>query len=511
MDDEEGRILAIEVKKIEENTEAHHSFDMDGSSCFIVNNLLSESAGYFKAFLVVLIIENNIYFKTWRNTMNRETIYHFVGIKGAGMSALALILHEEGYKVQGSDVPKYFFTQQLLEENNIPISPFDAKNIEAGQLIIAGNSFPDTHEEIVRAKELGLPVVRYHNFIGEKITDHTSVAVTGSHGKTTTTGLLAHVVGNLRDSSYLIGDGTGRGVKGAEYFLLEASEYKLDFLAYKADYAIMTNIDFDHPDYFTSIEDVADAFNQFAAQTKKRVIACGDDAWLRKLKSPVPVTYYGLEDDNDVQAKNIVKNTKGSAFDVYVAGEFYHKFMIPAYGNHNIQNALSVIAFAYHEDFDAEEVANYLKTFPGVKRRFSEKFISDTVIIDDYAHHPAEIEATIDAARQKYPDRDVIAVFQPHTFTRTIALMTEFAEALNLADGVYLSDIFTSAREEDGDVKIKDLFDEIKNAKGIVKIEDVSPLLEHKGDVVVFMGAGDIDKYEKAFQELLTSLEKTTN
>lgn len=443
--------------------------------------------------------------------MNRETTYHFVGIKGAGMSALALILHEEGYKVQGSDVPKYFFTQQLLEENNIPISVFNANNIKAGQTVIAGNSFPDTHEEIVRAKELGLPVVRYHNFIGEKIKDHTSVAVTGSHGKTTTTGLLAHVVGNMKNASFLIGDGTGRGVKNADYFVLEASEYKLDFLAYKADYAIMTNIDFDHPDYFTSIEDVADAFDQFALQTKKRVIACGDDPLLRKLKAEVPVTFYGLEDDNDVQAKNIVKNTKGSSFDVYIAGEFYHKFMIPAYGDHNIQNALSVIAFVYHEDFDPKEAASYLASFPGVKRRFSEKVISDTVIIDDYAHHPVEIEATIDAARQKHPDREVVAVFQPHTFTRTIALMSEFAEALSLADAVYLSDIFTSAREEDGEVKINDLFDKIDNAKGIVAIEDVSPLLEHKGEVVVFMGAGDIDKYEKSFQELLTSLEKTTN
>lgn len=443
--------------------------------------------------------------------MNREIIYHFVGIKGSGMSALALILHEEGYKVQGSDVPKYFFTQQLLEEKNVTILDFDEKNIEVGQMVIAGNSFPDTHEEIVRAKELGVPVVRYHNFIGEKITDHKSIAVTGSHGKTTTTGLLAHVTENMRDVSYLIGDGTGHGEEGAEYFVLEASEYKLDFLAYQADYAIMTNIDFDHPDYFTSIEHVAEAFNEFAAQTKKRVIACGDDEWLRKLESPVPVTYYGLEDGNDVQAKNIEKNTKGSSFDVYIDGEFYQKFMIPTFGDHNIQNALSVIAFAYHEDFEVEEVAEHITSFAGVKRRFSEKFISGTVIIDDYAHHPVEIEATIDAARQKYPDREVVAVFQPHTFTRTIALMSEFAEALNLADSVYLSDIFSSAREEEGDVKIKDLFDKIDNAKGIVAIEDVSPLLEHKGDVVVFMGAGDIEKYEQSFQELLTSLEKTTN
>lgn len=443
--------------------------------------------------------------------MNHEITYHFVGIKGSGMSALATILHEEGYTVQGSDVSKYFFTQKPLEEKNIPVFVFDADNIKEGQIIIAGNAFPDTHEEIVRAKELGLEIVRYHDFIGEKIENYTSVAVTGSHGKTTTTGLLSHVVSNMEATSYLIGDGTGHGIEAANYFVLEACEYRRHFLAYKADYSIITNIDFDHPDYYKSIEDVAEAFDTFALQTKKRVIACGDDPLLRKMKSTVPVTFYGLEDGNDVQARNIIKNTEGSTFDAYIDGEFYHKFSIPSYGDHNIQNSLSVIAFAYHENLDKEEVAENLSNFQGVKRRFSEKVISDTVIIDDYAHHPAEISATIDAARQKYPDREIVAVFQPHTFTRTIALLSEFAESLDKADSVFLSDIFTSAREQEGEVKIEALFDKIKNAKEIIAVEDVSPLLEHKGDVVIFMGAGDIQKFEQAYQKILSELERTTH
>lgn len=443
--------------------------------------------------------------------MNHEITYHFVGIKGSGMSALATILHEEGYNVQGSDVSKYFFTQKPLEEKNIPIFLFDADNIKEGQIIIAGNAFPDTHEEIVRAKELGLEIVRYHDFIGEKIENYTSVAVTGSHGKTTTTGLLSHVVSNMEATSYLIGDGTGHGIEAADYFVLEACEYRRHFLAYKADYSIITNIDFDHPDYYKSIEDVAEAFDTFALQTKKRVIACGDDPLLREMKSTVPVTFYGLEDGNDVQARNIIKNTEGSTFDAYIDGEFYHKFSIPSYGDHNIQNSLSVIAFAYHENLDKEEVAENLSNFQGVKRRFSEKVISDTVIIDDYAHHPAEISATIDAARQKYPDREIVAVFQPHTFTRTIALLSEFAESLDKADSVFLSEIFTSAREQEGEVKIEALFDKIKNAKEIIAVEDVSPLLAHKGDVVIFMGAGDIQKFEQAYQKLLSELERTTH
>lgn len=441
--------------------------------------------------------------------MNYESIYHFVGIKGSGMSALALILHEEGFQVQGSDVKKYFFTQQRLEEEAIPMFEYSAENIKKGQVIIAGNAFPDSHEEIVRAKELGLTVIRYHDFIGDMIKKHTSIAVTGSHGKTSTTGLLAHVVSQIEPSSYLIGDGTGHGDVDAKYFILEACEYQRHFLAYKADYAIITNIDFDHPDYYKNIEDVAEAFDTFALQTTKRVIACGDDKLLRKLKAAVPVTFYGLKDGNDVQAKNIVKDTTGSAFDVYIDGKYHYQFKVPAYGDHNIQNALSVIALAYYEKLDKELVAKHLASFQGVKRRFSEKVISDTVLIDDYAHHPTEIKATIDAARQKYPNREVIAVFQPHTFTRTVALLSEFAETLSEADAVYLSEIFTSAREKEGKIDIKDLFDKIDNAEAVLTEEDVSPLLKHKGDVLLFMGAGDIQKFEIAFQELLTSLEKT--
>ena len=271
------------------------------------------------------------------------------------MSALALILHEEGYKVQGSDVAIYFFTQQALDINNIPMFEFNADNITEDLTIIAGNAFPDTHEEIARAHELGLEVIRYHDFIGDKIVNHTSVAVTGSHGKTTTTGLLSHVVSNIEDTSYLIWDGTGHGVADAEYFVLEACEYRRHFLAYKADYAIITNVDFDHPDYYKSIEDVAEAFDTFALQTRKHVIACGDDKLLRSLKSNVPVTYYGLEDGNDVQAKNVVKNTKGSYFNAYIDGEFYHEFFIPSYGDHTARIAKHTIGYRY--PFQHEETA----------------------------------------------------------------------------------------------------------------------------------------------------------
>ncbi|WP_373191902.1 UDP-N-acetylmuramate--L-alanine ligase [Enterococcus sp. RIT-PI-f] len=436
---------------------------------------------------------------------NQNKIHHFVGIKGSGMSSLALILHEKGYQVQGSDVEEYFFTQRDLEKAAIKLLPFDKANIQPEMVIIQGNAFPDTHEEIVRAKELGLEVTRYHDFIGQFIQPYTSIAVTGSHGKTSTTGLLSHVLSGIRPTSFLIGDGTGHGEPDAEFFSFEACEYRRHFLAYSPDYAIMTNIDFDHPDYFHSIEDVFSAFQSMASQVKKGIFAFGDDEYLRKLEADVPIYYYGVNDNDDVQAKNIERTTQGSEFDVFIHGENIGHFVLPAFGQHNINNALSVIAVAYKEGLDMKEVAAEMISFPGVKRRFSEKIVADMTIVDDYAHHPAEIKATIDGARQKYPEKEIIAVFQPHTFTRTIALMDEFAEALDLADHVYLCDIFGSARESRGDVKIEDLGKKIQKGGTVIKEENVSPLLDHQNVVVIFMGAGDVQKFETAYEKLLSN------
>ena len=438
---------------------------------------------------------------------SKENLYHFVGIKGSGMSSLALILDEKGYHVQGSDVETYFFTQRELERHDIVIKPFDKNNIEENKkmIVIAGNAFPDSHEEIQRAYELNIPVIRYQKFLGDFINEYTSVAVTGAHGKTSTTGMLAHVLSGVAPTSYLIGDGTGHGEVDATYFAFEACEYKRHFLAYSPDYAIMTNIDYDHPDYFTSIDDVFDAFQSLAHQVKKGIFAFGDDPYLRKIKAEVPIYYYGIKEGDDFQAVNIERTTTGSSFDVMHHGQNIGHFEVPAFGLHNVFNATAVIAVAYIEGEDMNKVADELKGFQGVKRRFSEKQLDDMTIVDDYAHHPSEIRATIDAARQKYPNQEIVAVFQPHTFTRTIALIHEFAEALDLADKVYLCDIFGSAREQSGDVKIEDLSALINKGGEVLKEENMSPLLDYTDDVIIFMGAGDVQKFETAFEKLYLS------
>lgn len=439
-------------------------------------------------------------------------VYHFIGIKGSGMSALALMLHQMGHKVQGSDVEKYYFTQRGLEQAGIPILPFSEDNITEDVELIAGNAFrEDNNIEVAYAMHNGYQFKRYHEFLGDFMRQFTSFGVAGAHGKTSTTGLLSHVLKNITDTSYLIGDGTGRGSAKASYFVFESDEYERHFMPYHPEYSIITNIDFDHPDYFTGIDDVFEAFNDYAKQVQKGLFLYGEDPYLRKITADAPIYYYGFDDADDFVAYDITRTTNGSDFKVKHGDEVLGSFHVPAFGRHNILNATAVIANLYVAGFDMELVAQHLKTFSGVKRRFTEKVINDTIIIDDFAHHPTEIITTLDAARQKYPSKEIVAIFQPHTFTRTIALLDDFASALNEADSVYLAQIYGSARETDhGDVKVEDLAEKIAKPAKVVTVENVSPLLDHDNAVYVFMGAGDIQLYERSFEELLANLTKNT-
>ncbi|MCU5746131.1 UDP-N-acetylmuramate--L-alanine ligase [Staphylococcus sp. SQ8-PEA] len=424
--------------------------------------------------------------------------YHFVGIKGSGMSSLAQIMHDLGHEVQGSDIDQYVFTEEALKNKGIKILPFNRNNVEEDMVVIQGNAFSNDHEEVVQAQKLGLEIIRYHDFLAYVINQYISVAVTGAHGKTSTTGLLSHVMNGDKKTSFLIGDGTGLGIPSSEYFAFEACEYRRHFLSYHPDYAIMTNIDFDHPDYFKDIDDVCDAFQAMANNVKKAIIAWGGDRYLRELTANVPIYYYGLTEDNDIYANNITYSDKGTQFDVYIKGEYYDTFLSPQYGDHNILNALAVIAICYFESLNVDNIKEALETFGGVKRRFNEITLNSQVLVDDYAHHPREINATIESARKKYPNKKVISVFQPHTFSRTQAFLEEFAESLSQSDHVYLCDIFGSIRENTGDLSIQDLLNRIDGAD-LISEETVAQLEDYPSAVILFMGAGDIQKVLRAY------------
>lgn len=428
--------------------------------------------------------------------------YHFIGIKGSGMSSLAQIMYDMGYYVQGSDVETYFFTQKKLEDRNIKMLPHCADNITEGLIVVLGNAFKEEQVEYVRAKQLGLKTYTYSELLGILAGKITSIAVTGAHGKTTTTTMTSTLFKENKKTAYLIGDGTGVGEKGAEVFVFEACEYYRHFLHYKPTYAVVTNVDFDHPDYFKDEADVLDAFQSFVDQVKEAVVYCGDDALASKLTSKnAKMISYGFNDGNDYQIKNLVTDVNGSKFDVYKYGKFFGNFEMPVFGLHEVSNAVASITVGDIANLSSSEMEKSAKNYKNAARRFTEYKFKNNIIVDDYAHHHKEIAATINTARRKYADKEVVAIFQPHTFTRTEKFLGEFAESLRLADKVYLYPIFGSAREKTGNVTIEDLREAIGSADVIRGEEDFVTLSSFENSVLLFMGAGDINKYQQKFLE----------
>lgn len=427
---------------------------------------------------------------------------HFVGIKGTGMSALAQIFSDLGYEVQGSDVTNHIFTQEELEKRGIKLLPFNENNIESNMEVIIGNSFIN-HPETLKSYELGNKTRKYYEVLKDFSIHYKSIAVSGSHGKTTTTSLLSHILNNLVGCNYLIGDGTGYARRDNEYFVFEACEYKRVFLNYFPKYSIITNIELEHVDYYKDIYDVLSAFQSFIKQTKDIVFAYGDDENVRSLKYN-KVMFYGFNDNNDIVAKNVETTTNGSSFDVYINNKLYGNFEIPLFGKHMILNTLAVLGVCYVEGLKVEEVGKELKTFKGAKRRFSETKIDDIITIDDYAHHPTEIEATITATKQKYPDKEIIAVFKPNTYSRTKMFAPNFVKALDLADKAYVTDIYCDREkpEDYSDVNAYLIIDNLKKGE-YISDETIDKLLKHKNSVILFMSCKNIYELRKKYEEYL--------
>ena len=427
----------------------------------------------------------------------------FIGIKGTGMASLALVLNDLGFNVAGSDIKKYTFTQGPLKKAGIEVKEFSANNIKnSGQIIVKGNAFKDDNVEVKTCENKNIAWQSYPDTVEEIIKMHTSIGVSGTHGKTSTTGLLAHVLGEAAPTSYLIGDGEGKGFKDSRFFVYEADEYRRHFLAYHPDYQIMTNIDFDHPDYFNDQADYTSAFQTAADQTRKGLFVWGGNERLRKLHSDIPKYTYGFEDNDDFQAVNIKRTTKGSSFTVVNHGKNIGEFQIHLFGDHNILNTTAVIAVAYTEKIPVADIKKGLLTYKGAKRRFSEKDFGDINIIDDYAHHPTEMKATIQAARQKFPQKKLVVVFQPHTFSRTKKYAKDFEKILRDVDKAYVTPIYASAREASGDISSDDLVAKIPGSE-VIDLDNIADLAQNRNSVIVFMGAGDIQKYEDALEELL--------
>lgn len=433
--------------------------------------------------------------------------YYLVGIKGAGMSALALILNDLGYEVIGYDDDKnHEFTEDKLDERGIKIYTDENNIIDKNTIVIRSTAIKESHREIVKAKSLDLKIYEYNEMLGKVANMFELITVAGCHGKTTTTSLLAHVLKNMGGCNYLIGDGTGYASKENKKFVIEACEYYRHFLVYEPNYAIITNIELDHVDYFKDMQDVIDAYSEYANNAEKMVIACGDDPYTRMLELNKPIFYYGIDEDNDIVAKNIEYTSDGVEFDVFVEENYYGHFDLPFYGKHMVLNTLAVISVCYYERMDAKEVSKNLKTFAGAERRFEETIIGDTILVDDYAHHPTEVKAVIKAARQKYPNKKVVAVFQPHTFSRTEAFAEDLVKVLNLADKAFVLDIFP-AREKQEDflgINSKMIVEKLNNGE-LITDETWDKLKEYKDAIVLFLSPKQIQNLIEKFTEYLNS------
>jgi len=422
-------------------------------------------------------------------------MYYFIGIKGSGMASLACILNDLGYEVSGSDLEKHFFTEEELTKRNIKILPFSASNIHDNMKIIIGNAFKDDFVEVAAAlKNPTIKTWRYHEFLGEFMKDYRDFAVAGSHGKTTTTGMLATMLGHYESTGFLIGDGTGHVNQDGINFVIEADEYQRHFLAYHPDYAIITNVDLDHVDYFKDDADYSLAYEQFANQVGKALVLYGDDQRVRSLNIQVEHYYYGETADDDIQAINIVETTTDMAFDVLFKGQLIGSFKLPFVGRHLLWNSLAVITVGLLLKIDPQVINAGLAAFKGVKRRFVVEELGDNVFIDDYAHHPTEVAVTIKAARTRYPKRKIIAVFKPHRVSRVFHFANDFKIALELADVVCLCPFTSIDDQEEGiDIDITYLQERIPGSYIVEENEkDAKFLADMQPAVYLFMSSKDI-------------------
>lgn len=429
--------------------------------------------------------------------------YYLVGIKGSLLSAVALFLQDLGHFVEGSDSNDFYFTETELRKRSILIHSFSKDNIDGKSIYIISPAYID-HEETNEIIKNEYQYYYVHDFINtlyyKKI-----IAISGTHGKTTTTKMLSHFLKPL-DVSYLIGSGEGYGSNNSKELILEACEYKEHFLLFNPYVSIINNIELDHPDYYKNIKEMINAFQKLA-NNSLYLIACGDDENIKKIKHPNKMTY-GFDEKNDVKIKIINELISGYDVEISYENEKY-QYHLPWCGRYMIYNF--VATFSYLLRFRHTQIINNLQekinNFSFPKRRNQECKIGETILLDDYAHHPTEINSLYQALKQHYPNYRIKVLFQPHTYTRTIALKKDFIKVLSLFDEVYVDFVFTSSREKYSEVledKCKKIFKKFKifnnNTINIVK----NSISNNEKIIWIFLGAGKINEYLEQVKEAYT-------
>lgn len=438
---------------------------------------------------------------------------HFVGVAGAGMSALAELFARRGVAITGCDANPDGADD--LRRLGIAVTKHDPAHAESARALVVTSAMPKDHPELQHAREIGVPIVRRADALGEVTRGRETVAVAGTHGKTTTTGMTAEALAAAgRDPTALVGGRIGAWsgnlrLGGDRLYVVEADEYDRSFLALRPTVAVVTNVEADHLDIYADIADIRRAFAEFVSGART-IVLCGEDEGAAALRLPTgtEVIRYAIHDptcghpavrDARLVARDVSLGAGGSAFRAVWDGDSLGIIRLAVPGRHNVLNALAALGSGLALGAPAEELARGIESFRGVERRFERVGEARGVtVIDDYAHHPTEIAATLAAARGAFPSRRIVVAFQPHLFSRTRDFAADFAAALS-ADALYLTEIYPSREKPIAGVTSALIADRIPAAGGRLawrgERRDLARALAsnvREGDVVVFMGAGDI-------------------
>jgi UDP-N-acetylmuramate--alanine ligase len=450
---------------------------------------------------------------------------HFVGIGGAGMSGIAEILANLGFQVSGSDSTPSEITEYLAGLGIKIQNAHVAENVEGIDVVVISSAIGDSNPEVREARLRGIPVIKRAEMLGELMRLKFSIGVAGTHGKTTTTSMIGRILqhANLMPTLIVGGVvaelGTGAALGTGDYLVAEADEYDKSFLAMFPSMAVVLNIEADHLECYNGMEDLLGSFLTYINRVPfyGSAIVSADDPNIQSFRQKIsrPYATFGFSNDADYRALNITLEPHRTMFSVYHKQDLLGDIILRVPGKHNVANALAAIAACRELDVPFAPIADALRDFRGVGRRFEQiAQINRILVIDDYAHHPTEIRATLTAAKAVYPERRVIAIFQPHLFSRTQQFAPEFAQALAIADEVILTDIYP-AREQPVPGVTSELIRQEALKSGAKQFQyvgvkenalDAVTKMAQQGDVIITIGAGSITHIKHLIVERIKAL-----
>lgn len=452
---------------------------------------------------------------------------HFVGIGGIGMSGIAELLLNLGFNVSGSDLNDSEIIQKLKSKGAQVFNEHSINNINNSEVVVYSSAVPNDNIELMAAVEKNIPIIKRAEMLGELVAlKQTSIAISGTHGKTSTSSMIGSLLsaGKL-DPTLIVGGlvqnlDTNSKLGSGDLIVVEADEYDKSFLQIKPTIAIITNIEKEHMDCYNDLDDLLSSFAQFANSVPfyGALIACIDSPEVQNILPLVkrPIITYGLSAQAEISAKNINFNQEQTNFSLYRNNKKLSEISLNVPGKHNVLNSLAAIAIGFEMGLSIEHIIKGLKSYGGVRRRFEIKGIANNImVVDDYAHHPTEVTATLQAAREGW-DRRIIAVFQPHLFSRTKDFHKEFAAAFMESDILIITDIYPAREVPIKGVDGKLVYNSVKsighkNVHYVPKLEDLKQHLNNlvkTNDMVITIGAGTIWRYGQEYIDHLIKIEK---